>query len=380
MAGQLTETEQFSALVGDLYDAAVVPALWPEVLGKIADFVEGQSAALLTKDLVSTAGNAHYTFGCDPHYLQLFLDGYWRFDPTTPLLYFAPDQVASIADLMPYEDYLETRFHQEWARPQGWVDWISAVLEKSATSFAFMTVVRKKGSGRVDEEVRGRMQLVVPHVRRAVVIGKVIDLKTAEATTFADTLDGLSTGMFLVDANGRIVHANAAARCMLAAGEALHAGNAKLVAEDPRGDQLLRDVLAAAALGDAAVGTDGIAIPLSARDGDRYVAHVLPLTSGARQRTGTAYKAAAAVFIRKAMFEAPSTPELIAETYKLTPMELRVLLALIKTGGISEIAETLGIAETTVKSHLGQVYAKTGAKGHADLVKLMAGYTNPLMN
>lgn len=133
MAVQLTETEQFSVLVGDLYDAAVVPALWPEVLGKIADFVEGQSAALLTKDLVSTAGNAHYTFGCDPHYLQLFLDGYWRFDPTTPLLFFAPDPVASIADLMPYDDYLETRFHQEWARPQGWVDWISAVLEKSAT-------------------------------------------------------------------------------------------------------------------------------------------------------------------------------------------------------------------------------------------------------
>ncbi len=86
------------------------------------------------------------------------------------------------------------------------------------------------------------------------------------------------------------------------------------------------------------------------------------------------------MFIRKATFEAPSTPEVVAETYKLTPMELRVLLALIKTGSIPEIAETLGIAETTVKTHLGHVYAKTGANGHADLVKLMAGYSNPLMN
>ncbi len=222
MASRPTETEQFSELVGDLYDAAVVPALWPDVLGKIAAFVEGQSAALLTKDLVGSAGNALYTFGCDPQYLQLFLDGYWKLDPTTPLLFFASQVVASIADLMPYDEYLETRFHKEWAQPQGWVDWISAVLEKSATSFAFLTVVRKEVSGRVDDELRRRMQLVVPHVRRAVIIGKVIDLKTAEATTFADTLDGLSTCMFLVDANGRIVHANEAARCMLAAGDALH--------------------------------------------------------------------------------------------------------------------------------------------------------------
>jgi hypothetical protein len=32
--------------------------------------------------------------------------------------------------------------------------------------------------------------------------------------------------------------------------------------------------------GDLAIGAQGIAVPLTARDGERYVAHVLPLTSG----------------------------------------------------------------------------------------------------
>ncbi len=37
--------------------------------------------------------------------------------------------------------------------------------------------------------------------------------------------------------------------------------------------------------GDAAMGTKGIAVPAaSARDGERHVAHILPLTSGARRR------------------------------------------------------------------------------------------------
>jgi PAS domain-containing protein len=36
------------------------------------------------------------------------------------------------------------------------------------------------------------------------------DLNSGLAAAMADALDGLSAGMFLVDADGRIVHANAA--------------------------------------------------------------------------------------------------------------------------------------------------------------------------
>ena len=39
----------------------------------------------------------------------------------------------------------------------------------------------------------------------------------------------------------------------------------------------------AAGRGDEAVGVMGIAVVLTTRDGERYVAHVLPLTSGARR-------------------------------------------------------------------------------------------------
>jgi DNA-binding CsgD family transcriptional regulator len=62
--------------------------------------------------------------------------------------------------------------------------------------------------------------------------------------------------------------------------------------------QLLREVLIAAGSGDAAVGIKGIAIPLTARDGSRFVAHVLPLTSSARR--GQSRSAVAAMFVSKA--------------------------------------------------------------------------------
>jgi DNA-binding CsgD family transcriptional regulator len=77
--------------------------------------------------------------------------------------------------------------------------------------------------------------------------------------------------------------------------------------------------------------------------------------------------------------EAPSPPEVIAKAYQLTMTELRVLLAIVDVGGVPEVAKVLGIAATTVKTHLGHVFEKTGTKRQADLVKLVAGFSNPLM-
>jgi hypothetical protein len=60
--------------------------------------------------------------------------------------------------------------------------------------------------------MRRRLTLVAPHARRAVLIGKAIDRKANEAAAFADVLDGHSAALFLIDANGLLVHVNAAGR------------------------------------------------------------------------------------------------------------------------------------------------------------------------
>jgi DNA-binding CsgD family transcriptional regulator len=38
----------------------------------------------------------------------------------------------------------------------------------------------------------------------------------------------------------------------------------------------------------------------------------------------------------------------------------------------------LGIAETTIKTHLRRVFVKTGSERQADLVKIVAGFGSPL--
>jgi DNA-binding CsgD family transcriptional regulator len=106
---------------------------------------------------------------------------------------------------------------------------------------------------------------------------------------------------------------------------------------------------------------------------------VLRLTAGDRRRGATSGTAVAALFVRKAEMDSPCPPEVIANTYQLTPTELRVLLGIVEVGGVPEVAEVLGVAESTVKTHVGRLFEKTGANRQADLVRLVAGFSSPLV-
>jgi DNA-binding CsgD family transcriptional regulator len=376
------QADGVSELIGEIYDAALDPSLWVPVLHKVRAFIGGTSAALFSKDAVRKSLNVYFEDGrLDPRYKQLYFDKYAQLDPfTTSHILAEIGQPLGNADMLSFDEFHQTRFHKEWARPQGLVDFACAVIDKSATSVAMIGIFRHERDGVVDDRTRRAMRLIVPHIRRAVLIGRVTELRSMQAATLADTLNGLSAGVFLVDETDRLIHANESGRSMLDARDVLHLANGRLAAHGSGSQKALREVFDAAGSGDAAVGTRGISIPLTARDGERYVAHVLPLTSGARRQAGARYRAVAATFVHKAELKTQSPSELIAKTFDLTPSELRTLLAIVEVGGVAETAETLGVAESTIKTHLHRLFAKTGVSRQAELVKLVAGFSSPLVS
>ena len=377
----MDEARTVSALIGEIYDASLDPALWPTVCESACAFIGASAAGLMWQDTLRKAAHVHFAWGIDPKYTQIYSEKYCKLNPIFPtMLFFDVEDVWNIVpDCISREEFCRSRFGKEWLFPQGLVDGLFSNVEKSPTACDTFLAVRTMSDGFADDEMRRRFALVAPHVRRAILIGQVIDRKTVEAASLADSLDTLAAGMFLVDATGRILHANASGLGMVAEAKVLHATSGKLRATHPQAEQALLDIFVAAAGGDAALGRRGIAVPLKARDGERYVAHVLPLTSGARRKAGTSYSAVATVFVHKAVLDLPSPPEALAKEFQLTPAELRVLFAIIEVGGVPEVAEVLGISEGTVKTHLHHVFGKTGTTRQADLVKLVAGYSNALL-
>ena len=101
--------------------------------------------------------------------------------------------------------------------------------------------------------------------------------------------------------------------------------------------------------------------------------HLLPLTA-ASPLTG----AAAAIFVAPAVHSRPAPLTAIAALFDLTPTETRVL-ELIGTGQTNaEVAATLGVAVSTVRTHLLRLFEKTGSHRQADLVALLASFSLPL--
>src|SRR4051812_41922013 len=207
------DVEGFSAIVADIYDAALDPPLWRKVLKNVCAFARGgPSASLFWQDAARKTGNSYFVWGGEARFGQLYWEKYIALNPFTPAAGLFPlEQLYSAADVLPAREFIETEFYKEWMSPQGWGDVLSVNLDKTATGRAVFSVARHARDGLVDEEMRHRMRLLVPHVRRAVNIGKLIDLNRQQAAALADTLDGLHAGAFLVDADGRLVHANTSA-------------------------------------------------------------------------------------------------------------------------------------------------------------------------
>ena len=119
-----SESEALADLVGDIHDAVLDSSVWPPSLRSARSLQRGMASALIAKDAATRHAELYYHDGAiGPYYQQLYFEKYSAFDPTTVALFFGEiDEPVSVANLTPYEEFLNTRFYYEWARPQSMVD------------------------------------------------------------------------------------------------------------------------------------------------------------------------------------------------------------------------------------------------------------------
>jgi DNA-binding CsgD family transcriptional regulator len=371
----MTANRQLLSVVEDIYDTTFDQSLWDNALTRIVEYTGARSCGLVTR---SATDAIHVTrhVGCKPHFLQTYLEHYGQFDPTHAIRLFDVGQIHSTEDWLPIEEFRKGQFYQEWARPQRLEDAASVLLDRSADGFSYFCLM--KGGGLVDDHLRRTLAPIVPHLLRAVLIGQVLHQQTRIAAPIEHAMDELKAGMFLLDGIGTITHANQSGRDILYRRDFLRMEQGRLVAADPQLNRILRDAVAASILGDGATRSESIALPFVARDGERFIGHLLPLTAGRRRNTGIAYDATAVLFVSRASLDAAVASDIIRKIFKLTPAEARVLLAVAELGSVSETSRNLDIAESTVKTHLGRIFTKTDTRRQADLVKLVAAFSPPV--
>ncbi len=120
----------------------------------------------------------------------------------------------------------------------------------------------------------------------------------------------------------------------------------------------------------------GIGVPLYAEDGERAVAYVLPMVrSDVRLELGPGL---AAVFLTGRADGQPPSIEILRTVLDVTATEAKVALLLSEGQKPNEIATSMGVSITTTRTHLKNLFAKTGTRDQTALVGMIKGLVLPL--
>ncbi|MGX7873783.1 helix-turn-helix transcriptional regulator [Mesorhizobium sp. ORM6] len=371
-------SEVLYSIIGDIYDCVLNPDGWSGVMTRITQAVD---AAYTTIALASTAGN-HGRFAAqspwDPEQMRVLQDDY-DFD-TIPGLKAAVigdiDTPVATLSQMSEANLQQTPFFQNWARPQGLREGCITKFVHTPDRIGLMGCTTRASRGVISAEDQRFLALLSPHLRRASLIGDLLDQTRVTANLYRQALDHLAVPVVLTGANGAILHANGAAERMFSAQGPILSRNGLLQVQNPAVARALPDAIANAASADATLGARGIGLPISAPGQPPAVAYVLPLTEGTARAVFR--PACAAVFVSTTTSASPLPEAVLTTLFDLTPAEARVLLRIGSGLSASKSALSLGIGENTLKTHLNRIFAKTGARRQADLVKLVSDIGTPL--
>ena len=177
----MIDPEQLSTVIGQFYEAALDPDGWPVALEGVAAFVGGAAAMLFWQDSLLAKRGRYHSWGDDPEFTRSYFEKYIALSPVRKIQYLIPvGNVTSISRIIGIRNMRQTQFFREWMHPQGYVDNVLTNLDRTSTSLAAFAVARHERDGVVDAAARRKMALLAPHVRRAVLIGKLVDLRRSE--------------------------------------------------------------------------------------------------------------------------------------------------------------------------------------------------------
>jgi DNA-binding CsgD family transcriptional regulator len=381
MQDDVLSNAEFSRVVGAIYDCALDPALWPDAIREVCEATRSFAGVIGVSDLSTGASHLqqHWNFNAD------WLDRMVLHGPeVAAMLASIPDlhtreldePVVAMRDFDPAVA-LRSRYYNEWLRPQGIIDAINLTVLRQKDRIGSLALSRHESAGAITERDVAVVRLLAPHIRRAIAVSNILGMQAMKVSTFEASLDLIGIGVVLVDAEAGIIHANRAARMMLSAGTPIRSDRGELRTCLPESTTALRAAIAKAAGDETAIGAAGIGIPAPQASGDPALIHVLPLARG-DVRARIAPRATAALFIAASGYGIAPPAEAIAAVYELTAAETRVLERLISGRTPAEIADDLGSGMPTVRSHLSNLFAKTGTTRQADLIRLAAALSPPI--
>jgi DNA-binding CsgD family transcriptional regulator len=369
-ASQGVFDDRLSHLIGHLYDAALDGGLWTGIAPRIAAAFDSTSSVLklhtgphvqilqCTDNMV--VPDRRREWAAHWHRRDLWVER---------AVAFGLSAIVTDTDLVTPEEQRKTGFYQEWLRELDIFQVVGAAFPASDGAVGVLGIHRPQQGGRFTSADRRKVELFLPHLRRALQLGQWLTAGSVRHAAALDTLDRLDTGVIVVDRRRRIIHANALAEEMLRTIPEMGVMDRRLCLRDiALQDRFIRLVRTSveAASGWPAEAEAAVAVP-------RAEKLPLTLTVAPLRPMGVLAPARPLALVLLRDPEHPAlTQQGLQDLFGLTRTEALIASDLVAGRALDEIARRRRIGVATARSHLKRILAKTGTNRQAEAVALLS--------
>lgn len=357
--------EELAGVSDRLGDAAIDPAIWPEIMQLISDAAGAVGAGLIQSDIRTP--DIPRTSGVDEGFRAYFKNGWHerdiRADRSFPLLLNGCKVVAD-QDIVSPEEMERTAFYREFLAPHGF-RWFTAIGFWSGSAIWGLSLQRNLQQGPFDYHDKRLLGRLSQRLTEIATLSKAVGRTALSRVTNALLL--VKKPALALDHRGFVLDTNAEAEQLF--NDELHVKNCRLYVRD----QVARSQIDG--LIDRLKTTpDNEALPsgpivVQRRASRPIVIQVLPIDGAAR----SPFLGARALLVlsdlgRKSM----PRVDLLAQAFGLSPAEARIASLIVTGMSPEQAAEQLGIARETARNQLKAVFAKTDTHRQGQLIALLS--------
>lgn len=372
-------------LIGDIYDAALEPALWHSVIQQLADLAQAEQANVLAFDQLNPDYFLFHSHGTRPEDLERYqAGGFAALDMEFAGRWMLSEGgVGAIVANHKYPGGLDNYIREAGTLFSEFFSTIDihyqcgGLLEKTGYRWSSLGLHRSKRGAPFEEPVLATLNRLMPHLRRALQIHRQLTTVSRENAQLYRILDGLVAGVLLLDEQRRIRYANPRAEQLLK-GSSLHVtAHHGLQGRDMAWSAALQQMLQGAVRVSQRQGGAPVSGGVLACPGDSgavsLMLTVTPLSELAGYEELRSDDIAAAVFITDPHARHRLSRRLLRESYSLSERECDICEAFLNCASLEGVAEACGLSLASVRTYLKAVYEKTGQHSQAELMRLLMG-------
>ncbi|GAB3096644.1 hypothetical protein G8770_16795 [Aestuariicella hydrocarbonica] len=264
-------------------------------------------------------------------------------------------------DVMPYEEFQKTDYYKTVIHPLGIRRSMGWVVAGNAQLWLTFTSSRDELAGKYQPQHLARAQLFQRHMARAIHILELLTDSEGNRLVFEQAIERVPQAIVLVDDTLNIHFLNASAKALISSTNSLSGNSNRFLFGETAHERATFEkwwsILTTAQVGDGARFNPSRINPIWEIEVSRVSSRGAGATQGRRWMLS----------LKRSPDNGVLPVDYLMSRYALTRAEAKVCIALCNNGDAVSVANAMCITANTVRSHLKNIFKKTGFKSQVEL-------------